>query len=162
MLLPRIKTVRYLKYCVVLFVLVFTFGFITSDLPARTKARQFPPESVTCQPVRILARSWQTASLSSASTWPGQICWAAPGYRWEAFETVKTRNLKPRFKSTRRYGPLRGPTSSSCGVIRPSAEGFFCPSCKKRTYYAVLANFRPFWMYSSGGLCLLKVLQFSI
>ena len=45
--------------------------------------------------------------------------------------------------TTRRYGPLRGPTSSSCGGLRP--RGFFCPPGKKRTYYAVLASFRPFW-----------------
>ena len=32
---------------------------------------------------------------------------------------------------TRRYGPLRGPTSRSCGGLRPSAEAF----------YAVLAHF---------------------
>jgi hypothetical protein len=26
---------------------------------------------------------------------------------------------------TRRYGPLRGPTSSSCGGLQPLAEAFF-------------------------------------
>ena len=41
--------------------------------------------------------------------------------------------------ATRRYGPLRRPTSSSCGGLWPSAVGFFCPSGKKRAYYAVLA-----------------------
>ena len=35
-------------------------------------------------------------------------------------------------RKTRRYGPLRGPTSSSCGGLWPSAEAF---------YYAVLAHF---------------------
>ena len=29
-------------------------------------------------------------------------------------------------------GPLRGPTSSSCGGHRPLAQGFFCPSDKKK------------------------------
>ena len=38
--------------------------------------------------------------------------------------------------STRRYGPLRGRTSSSCRGLRPSG--------KKRAYYSVLAHFRPF------------------
>ena len=28
------------------------------------------------------------------------------------------------FKFTKRYGPLCGPTSSSCGGLRPSAEAF--------------------------------------
>ena len=31
----------------------------------------------------------------------------------------------------RRYGPLRGPTSSSCGGLRPSAEAFFALRAKK-------------------------------
>ena len=44
------------------------------------------------------------------------------------------------FKSTRRYGPLRGPTSSF-----GRGRGFFCPSAKKRPYYAVLARFGNFW-----------------
>ena len=42
------------------------------------------------------------------------------------------------FKFTRRYGPLRGPTSSSCGGLWPSV---FLPFDKKRGYYAVLAHF---------------------
>ena len=29
------------------------------------------------------------------------------------------------FKETRRYGPLHGPTSSSCGGLRPAAKAFF-------------------------------------
>ena len=55
--------------------------------------------------------------------------------------------------NTSRYGPLRassGPTSSSCGGLRPSAEGFFCPLGQKKAYYAVLANFRPFLVFSSN------------
>ena len=39
------------------------------------------------------------------------------------------------FNTTRRCGPLRGPSSSSCGGLRPSAEVFFCPSGKKRSFY---------------------------
>ena len=34
-------------------------------------------------------------------------------------------------KETRRYGPLPGPTSSSCGGLRPSAEAFFTLRAKK-------------------------------
>ena len=52
--------------------------------------------------------------------------------------------------TTRRYGPLRGPTSSSCGGLRPSTEGFFSPSGKKRAYYAVLAHFWQFFVSSSN------------
>ena len=51
--------------------------------------------------------------------------------------------LKKFFIVTRRYGPLRGPTSSSCG-------GFFSPSGKKRAYYAVLAHFWQFLVSSSN------------
>ena len=40
---------------------------------------------------------------------------------------------------TRRYGPLRGPTSSSCGGLRPRL--FFPFGQKKGAYYAVLVNF---------------------
>ena len=43
------------------------------------------------------------------------------------------------FKLTRRYGTLCGPTSSSCGGLRPSRKGFFCPSG------LFLDNFRQFW-----------------
>ena len=32
---------------------------------------------------------------------------------------------------TRRYGPLRGPTSSSCGGLRPPAEAFFALRAKR-------------------------------
>ena len=53
-------------------------------------------------------------------------------------------------KMTRRYGPLRGPTSSSCGGLQPLAEGFFCPLGKKRAYYAVLAHFCQFFVSSSN------------
>ena len=35
------------------------------------------------------------------------------------------------FTSNRRYGPIRGPTSSSFGGLWPLAECFFCPSGKK-------------------------------
>ena len=52
--------------------------------------------------------------------------------------------------TTRRYSPLRGLTSISCGGLRPSAEGFFCPSGKKRAYYTVLAHFWQFLVSSSN------------
>ena len=52
------------------------------------------------------------------------------------------------FTETRRYGPLRGPTSSF--GLWPLAEGSFCPSGKKRPYYPVLANFRPSLVSSSN------------
>ena len=53
---------------------------------------------------------------------------------------------------TRRYGPLRGPTFSSCGGLRPLAKVFFCPLGKKIDYYADLAHFRSF-LVSSSNLC---------
>ena len=40
--------------------------------------------------------------------------------------------------NTRRYDPLRG-------GLWPLAKGFFSPSGRKKTYFAVLANFRHFW-----------------
>ena len=52
--------------------------------------------------------------------------------------------------ATRRYGPLCGPTSSSCGGLRPSTKVFFGPLGKKKPYYAVLANFRPFLVSGSN------------
>ena len=42
---------------------------------------------------------------------------------------------------TRRYGPLRGPTCSPCGGLRPSVKAFFFPLCKIRAFYAVLAHY---------------------
>ena len=50
--------------------------------------------------------------------------------------------------NTRIYGPLRGPTSSSCGGLQSSADVFFVPSCKKRAFFSVLAHFRPFLVSS--------------
>ena len=38
------------------------------------------------------------------------------------------------FKVTRRYGSLRGPTSSTCGGLRPSAEDFFALWAKKKLF----------------------------
>ena len=44
---------------------------------------------------------------------------------WSAYSKMKTLTW------TRRYGPLRGPTSSSCRGLRPSAEAFFALQAKK-------------------------------
>ena len=43
---------------------------------------------------------------------------------------------------TRRYGPLRGPSSSSCGVLWPLAKAFF--GQEKFYFFAVFVHFRPF------------------
>ena len=52
---------------------------------------------------------------------------------------------------TRKYGPLRGPTSSSCGGLRPSAEAFFALWAKnKKAFHAVLAHFWQFLVSSSN------------
>ena len=48
---------------------------------------------------------------------------------------------------TRRYSPLRGLTSSSCGGLRPR---LFLPFGQKRAYYAVLAHFWQFLVSSSN------------
>ena len=47
--------------------------------------------------------------------------------------------------NTRRYGPLRGPTSSSYKGLLPSAEGFFCPLGKKNLIMLFLPIFGIFW-----------------
>ena len=53
--------------------------------------------------------------------------------------------------STRRYGPLRGPTSSSCEGLRTLSEAFFGLRAKKeRAYYAVLALYWRFLVSSSN------------
>ena len=44
------------------------------------------------------------------------------------------------FSYTRRQGPLRGPSSSSCGGLWPSAKGFFFG--QKKSVHAVCAYFR--------------------
>ena len=51
---------------------------------------------------------------------------------------------------TRRYGPLRGPTPSSCRGLPPSAKAFFALRAKKRGYYAVLSHFWQFLVSSSN------------
>ena len=38
---------------------------------------------------------------------------------------------------TRRYSPLRGLTSSSCGGLRPSAKVFFALRAKKEANYDI-------------------------
>ena len=43
---------------------------------------------------------------------------------------------------TRRYGPLRGLSSSSCEGHHPSAKALF--SCKKNAFSDVFAHFMPF------------------
>ena len=47
--------------------------------------------------------------------------------------------------NTRRYGPLRGPTSSSCGGLRPSAEAFFALRAKKELIMLFWPIFGIFW-----------------
>ena len=66
------------------------------------------------------------------------------------FNSAYLQNLICIFITTRRYGPLRGPTSSSCGGLRPSAEAFFALLAKKKNYYAVLAHFQQFLVSSSN------------
>ena len=46
---------------------------------------------------------------------------------------------------TRRYGPLRGPTSSSCGWLWPSAEAFFALRAKKELIVLFGPIFGNFW-----------------
>ena len=53
-------------------------------------------------------------------------------------------NLNP----TKRYGPLHGPSSSSCGGLLPRA---FLPFGQKNiNFHAVFAYFRPFLVFSSN------------
>ena len=66
-------------------------------------------------------------------------------------EIVHVSTFSFSLKKTRRSGPLRGPTSSACGGLRPLADGFFCLLGKKGLYYAVLAQF---WHF----LCLVVTL----
>ena len=53
--------------------------------------------------------------------------------------------FKSTFRITRRYGPLRGPTSSSCGGLRPLAEAFFALRAKKELVMLFLPIFGDFW-----------------
>ena len=46
---------------------------------------------------------------------------------------------------TRRYGPLCGPTSSSCGGLQPSAEAFFALRAKKELIMLFWLIFGNFW-----------------
>ena len=65
---------------------------------------------------------------------------ATPGL----LNTNKRSNLKEcSITSTRRYGPLRGPTSSSCGGLRPSTEGFFLLQKKilNLLFWPIFGNF---------------------
>ena len=63
----------------------------------------------------------------------------------------KTRTLEFAHSSkilcTRRYSPLRGLTSRSCGGLRPR---IFCPLGKNIVLYAVLAYFTPCLLFSSN------------
>ena len=50
----------------------------------------------------------------------------------EEYSMEKLKHLKNTdLRYTRRYSPLRGLTSSSCGGLRPSAEAFFALRAKK-------------------------------
>ena len=57
--------------------------------------------------------------------------------------------LQSPFIHTRRYGPLRGPASSTCRKLWPLAEAFFPLRANKKAYYATLAHFRPFLVFSN-------------
>ena len=46
---------------------------------------------------------------------------------------------------TRRYSPLRGLTSSSCGGLRPSAEAFFALRAKRELIMLFWPIFGNFW-----------------
>ena len=50
------------------------------------------------------------------------------------------------FTNTRMTIPLRGPSSSSCGGLWPSADAFSCPSGKKCIFlYIYLGPVGHFW-----------------
>ena len=75
------------------------------------------------------------------------------------FDSMNVSSSFSIFSQTRRYGTLRRPTYSSCGGLRPSAEGFFCPSGKKTNHYAFFwANFRQF-LFPVVTLVTLKRIQ---
>ena len=70
---------------------------------------------------------------------------------WDSITTKPCTLLtKCPFPKTRRYGPLSGATSSSCGGLRPLTEAFFALHAKKRAYYAVLAHFWQFLVSNSN------------
>ena len=48
-------------------------------------------------------------------------------------------------RQTRRYGPLRGPTSSSCGGLWPLAKAFFALRPKKQLIKMFWPVFGDFW-----------------
>ena len=58
-------------------------------------------------------------------------------------------SVKKKYIYTRRYGPLRWPTSNSCGGLQPLAEAFL-PFGQQKAYYAVLTNFWQFLVSSSN------------
>ena len=64
--------------------------------------------------------------------------------------TVTTVNAVTTVTTTRRYGPLRGPTSGSCRGLQPAAEAFFALWAQQKPYYAVLDNFWQFLVFSSS------------
>ena len=71
----------------------------------------------------------------------GSFNWTPP-----KFSKYKMRKLTDSNKQeTRRYGPLRGPTSSSCGGLRPSAEAFFALRAKKVLILLFWPIFGDFW-----------------
>ena len=57
---------------------------------------------------------------------------------WPIQEKLK---LKTILVNTRRYGPLRGPTSSSCGGLWPSAEAFFALHAVIMLFWPIFGNF---------------------
>ena len=57
----------------------------------------------------------------------------------------KEKNHSLVFTSTRRYGPLRGPTSSSCGELWPSAEAFLALRARKELFMLFCTFFGDFW-----------------
>ena len=54
--------------------------------------------------------------------------WSLHGTLTDAQRSSISRSI---FNTTRRYGSLRGPTSSSCGGLWPWLRAFFCPLGKK-------------------------------
>ena len=50
-----------------------------------------------------------------------------------------------KYINTRRYSPLCGPTSSSCGGLWPSAEAFFLLRAKKKLFTLFLLILGYFW-----------------
>ena len=87
--------------------------------------------TVTCAGLSAVSRAVKDSVLSVVCSLNTHSMYIDSATSQSGYRILRTNLPSSTIYMTRRYSPLRGLTSSSCGGLRPSAEAFFALRLKK-------------------------------